>query len=140
LFARAFGALVLLATLAGGCHGAADAAHRADVARVARAVDVLRNAPNDAKLPPLIALQHTACRSDDACGLERSCLDAYDAEQRALQGTDAVRHALAGDAGAAAAERAGTLLALSQRELGEAHRLTRRCADLEGELHRRYKF
>lgn len=139
-FVRWRWAFVLGVAIAGGCHTEADTARRADVARVAHAADVLRNAPNDAKEPLVLELAHTRCRSQDACRLKRACLAAYQRELKALEGVAAVRHALAADGGRAQAERAGSLLALSERELEQAHRLSRRCADLEGKLERRYKF
>jgi hypothetical protein len=133
---RAFVVTSLTAIVFVACHGEADEARRADVARVSEAVRKLREAPNDAKRPLLLALQQTPCTGDDACTLRKSCSDAYDREVSAVEGIAAVRHATQ-STGPVPPE-ATELLARSASEMKRAVLLTKGCADLEAATKRRY--
>jgi len=117
------------------CHGEADEARRADVGRVSEAVRKLREAPNEAKRPLLLALQQTPCAADDAVTLRKSCSDAYEPLLAALDDIGAVRFAMQSGASKAVDV---TLLQRSESRLKEAEMLTKACADLEGAMKRRY--
>ena len=122
-----------------GCHGEAEQAQRAEAARIAHAVDALRDAPNAAKAPRLKALEQMPCSVPDVCELQRVCVDAYRRQVHALDGVSAVRDELAGDAGPQAAASAAALLGASRKELSAAHTGARHCADLQGSAVRKYK-
>jgi hypothetical protein len=97
----------------------------------------VRSAPNDAKPPLLKALGNAECTLDDVCELKKLCVEAYEVHLRALSGTRAARHAVESDAGSN--KKAAELLGQSARWLEEAADKTRRCADLEAEIIRKYK-
>lgn len=110
---------------------------RREAERVVYAVETLRSAPNDAKPPQLKALENAGCNEPDVCELKRACVDAYQVHLRALSGARAARHAIEQDAGKD--KLAADLLGQSARLLEQATQKTKRCADLEGEIVRKYK-
>jgi hypothetical protein len=110
---------------------------RREAERMVYALESLRNAPNDAKPPLLKALEGVACTLDDVCALKRICVEGYQVHLRALAGARAARHAVESDAGAH--KKTAELLGQSARWLEEAAHKTRQCADLEGEIVRKYK-
>src|SRR5262245_21061424 len=59
---------------------------RAEAARVLRALEVVRAAPNEAKRRPADELAHAACSSTIVCGARDSCAEAY---QHLARGTEA---------------------------------------------------
>ncbi len=104
--------------------------------RVTRAVEALRQAPNDAKPQWLSALKATECRSEDVCRLKTLCAEAYERHVRALEALRAVKAALSADA---ADDGALELLRQSETQLARAKSLAEDCATLEAELRRTYK-
>lgn len=137
-FARWAFALAGLTALA--CRGEAEEAHRAEAARVARSVQQLRAAPNPAKAPFLAALEAEPCASSDARELKATCVAAYRDLLGALGTARELASALAMDAAAPPAASAAALVEGSEARLARAREGTRRCADLEGALARRYRF
>lgn len=101
-----------------------------------RAVEALREAPNDTKPQRLLALKSTECRVEDICEVKRICADAYDRHVRALDALRAVKAALAADA---ADDNAMQLLQQSETQLADAKTRAEKCTALEGELRRTYK-
>lgn len=121
------------------CHGERRQELRAEAGRISEAVRKVREASNPEKAPLRKALEATACSADDTCSLKKSCANAYGLQERALDGLSAVKRATTG---ASAAEpvpsSAATLLSEVTAELERAKTLAKSCADLEGELRRKY--
>ncbi|MDQ2647191.1 MAG: hypothetical protein M3020_25530, partial [Myxococcota bacterium] len=77
--------LVLSALALFGCRSQEARALEAEAARIGRAVDALRDAPNEAKAPLLGALEAEACDDSETCGLKALCSRAY---SRHVEGLD----------------------------------------------------
>lgn len=118
------------------CHGEKDESRRAEAGRIAEAVRVLREAPNDGKRPLLKSLREVVCSADDLCELKRSCADAYELELTAFDGISAVRRTVRGTD--PIPPEAAPLLMKSESNLKRAADLTRACAESEGATRRRY--
>jgi hypothetical protein len=131
--ALGLGALAFVA-----CHGEADEAHRAEAGRVARAVQSLRDAPNDEKRARLVALRQQPCTVEDVCALRDTCVTAYSLEVEALDSIAAVRRATR-EPSAPVPPGAGELLARAETEMHRAEGLTKSCADLEGAARRTHR-
>jgi hypothetical protein len=130
--------LVALVSPLSACSGDRERKQKAEVARVAHAVDVLREAPNEAKRPLLKALQATACVESDACELRRVCGDAYASHLAAIEGSRAVSAQL--QAGVIGNERdIAQLMAASKRALELGKQQSHACTELESTLKRRYR-
>lgn len=122
-----------------GCRSQEARALEAEAARIGRAVDALRDAPNEAKSPLLRALDAEACENPDTCGLKALCSRAYARHVEGLDKSARVKTLLAPDAGADRTQAAAALLREAESALGEAQRLTEDCAAKQGELRRRLK-
>jgi len=136
---RAVVSICLGATISVGCRGEKDEARRAEAGRITEAVRKLREAPNRAKEPFLLALRSTSCATDDGCELKKTCTDAYLLEQQALDGISAVRRETTGGAPAEPVpSAAAALLSRVTLDLERAKTLAKNCADLEGAARRKY--
>lgn len=97
----------------------------------------VREAPAGQKRPPLNVLRGTPCTDALVCQVKATCIEGYDLEVQAEDALATIRGALA---------RPGELPSGTPEALGRAdsalrrsHELTARCADLEGELRRKYQ-
>ncbi len=131
--------LVLSALSLLGCRSQEARALEAEAARIGRAVDALRDAPNEAKAPLLGALEAEACDDSETCGLKALCSRAYSRHVEGLDKSARVKAMLAPDAGAEQAGAAVALLKEAESALAEAAQLTEDCAAKQGELRRRLK-
>lgn len=105
---------------------------RAELARVSRAVDVLREAPAGSKRRALEELEVTPCTDPGVCELRARCAAAYTLHVRATEATATVRRELEADGGAASAAR----LAAAERDLRASLPETEACSRRQSELHR----
>ena len=119
------------------CHGEGDQAARSEAGALARGVQVLRDAPNDAKRPFLSALEALPCSAADRCDLKKGCDAAYSLQVQAWDAIAAVRAATR-DSTAVVPPEAALLLSRSSADLARASALAKECADLEGAARRRY--
>ena len=137
---RASGALALGFGLLAGCRSSEARRLEAEVAGVARAIDSLRNAPNEGKSALLAALRGKPCQASEACQLKASCVAAYERHLSALAASERARTLLADkDGGTREVIEAATELNRAERELAEAHAQTEQCSSNEGELLRRVR-
>jgi hypothetical protein len=134
-----FRVLVLSALALCGCRSQEARALEAEAARLGRAIDALRDAPNEAKAPLLRALEAEACDNSDTCGLKALCSRAYSRHVEGLDKSARVKSLLAADAGTEQAQAAAALLKEAESALAEAAQLTEECAAKQGELRRRLK-
>lgn len=117
------------------CSSAEERAAQQSAAQVARAVEVLRSAPNASKGVPLAALAKLACSGADVCAARDACFSAYTVHVEAISLTAAAKQKLADDEPLEAAK----LLNASEQKLKDADARVSACTDLEGALRRRYK-
>jgi hypothetical protein len=130
--------LVACATLGGqllGCASQKDAAARKSAARVARAIEVLRGAPNPAKADVLRELAKVPCESPEACRARDACVGAYTTHVEALALTQAAKLQAIEGSGTEAAK----VLGAAERKLSEASTKVTDCTDREAALRRLYK-
>lgn len=127
--------LVGVAVLALSCSPSQEAAAQKSAAQVARAIEVLRQAPNPAKAEPLAALAKLPCSGPDVCQTRDSCREAYALHVEAISLTAAAKQKLADDEPLEAAK----LLNASDQKLKDADSRVATCTELEGALRRRYK-
>ncbi len=117
------------------CDSAREAETRESAGRVARAIEVLRNAPNEMKAGPLAELGLLACLGAEVCQVRDACHSAYQRHVDAL--------ALTASAKQQVKERdnhgAGKLLVSAESALSEASGLVLGCVEREGALRHRYK-
>lgn len=125
------GACVLLAA----CRSSQQAAEQKSAAQIARAVEVLREAPNAAKAEPLAQLSKLPCSGVDVCQTRDACSSAYTLHVDAVALTAAAKQKLGDDDPLAAAK----LLNASEQKLKDADVKVTQCTDLEGALRRRHK-
>ncbi len=125
---------VVAALVTAGCGRSSQ--DRADLDRVARAVDAVRDAPNDRKRPLLAALGATPCSAPGVCALRDQCVEAYELHLKATDAVDAVRRDLRRDAGTL--EASARLLAQGEADLRSAAKETAACAHRQGELRRAF--
>jgi hypothetical protein len=111
----------------------ADARHSA--ARVARAIEVLRGAPNPAKAQTLRELAKVRCESPEACAARDVCVAAYTTHVEALALTQAAK--LQASEGQAA--QAAKVLGAAEQKLSEASTKVTDCTDREAALRHLYK-
>src|SRR6185503_3950553 len=97
--------------------------------RLSRAIDGLRDAPNEHKSPRLSALKSEACTAADLCKLKDTCVEAYTVQLRGLESTRVAGRALERDAGSASDGQLPKLLLAAERDLASAKELSARCAD-----------
>jgi hypothetical protein len=131
--------LCLFAAAPVSCRTESTEARRAEAGRVAEATRKVREAPNRERAPLLKALEATACLTDDVCALKKRCADAYELQERALEGISAVRRATTGASAAEPVPSGATeLLSNVTADLERAKTLAKECADMEGAVRRRY--
>ncbi len=128
-------ACALAVGLLSACRTEADVAAQKSAARVARAVEVLRQAPNEAKSAPLAELRKLGCAAPDVCAAREQCAAAYALHLDGLALTGAARAKLAEDR----ATEAARLLGSAERTLKDAEQRIADCTASEGELRRKYK-
>jgi hypothetical protein len=125
---------LLAALLLTACPG--DRAEKAEAAAIDRAIDALREAPNDEKSGALGALRALPCSQPEICGAQSACVAGYELY---VSGITALalgkKLAAEGDGG----PELGAALSSSQATLERAKPLTERCADAQGELARKYR-
>jgi hypothetical protein len=131
---------VLSAGFSAACRSQAARALEAEAARVSRAIEVVRDAPNPAKAPLLEALKKEPCEHARTCELKELCVNAYSRHVDALGKSQRARTLLAAPAGGAeAALEAASVLNRAEATLDEAKRMTEACAAKQGELRRELK-
>jgi hypothetical protein len=108
---------------------------RQSAARVARAVEVLRGAPNRAKAEALRELAKVPCESAEVCAARDACVTAYTTHVEALALTQAAK--LQASQGQAAD--AAKVLGAAEQKLDEARTKVIDCTDREAALRRLYK-
>ena len=117
------------------CSSAEEQAAQRSAAQVARAIEVLRNAPNSAKAQPLATLARLGCTGADVCKTRDACTAAYTEHVDALTLTAAAKQKLTDGNNLEAAK----LLSASEQKLANADAKVTACTDAEGSLRRRYK-
>jgi hypothetical protein len=126
--------LLPAALLLTGCPG--DRAEKSEAAAIDRAIDALRDAPNDKKSSALAALRSLPCSVPEICGAQSACVAGYELYVSGITALElGKRLAAEGDGG----PELGAALSSSQATLERAKPLTERCADSQGELARKYK-
>lgn len=130
----AFCALLVAGALSAGCRSQAERDAEREIARIAHAVSELRNAPNNAKEPPLERLRGEPCSVAAACELQQVCVQGYSLYTLALRTAARVRDAMR--SGSQEFDTARELLDSSSRDLDHAKELMDRCVSLQGELAR----
>jgi hypothetical protein len=117
------------------CTSKKEADVRQSAARVARAMEVLRGAPNRAKAEALRELAKVPCESPEACTARDTCVAAYTTHVEALALTEAAK--LQASEGRAA--EAAKVLGAAEQKLSEASTKVSDCTDREGALRHLYK-
>jgi hypothetical protein len=117
------------------CSSARDAEAQQSAARVARAIEVLRLAPNPAKAGPLAELGKLGCGGTDVCAARDACLVAYRLHVDALALTGVAREQVA----SRDERNAGKLLISAEQKLNEASVRVADCVEREAALRHRYK-
>lgn len=112
-----------------------DAEVAASAGQVARAIEAVRNAPNDAKRAPLDALGKTACASPDVCAVRDACSKAYTLHVEAVELTQMAKSAMA----EGKTPRASKLAISAQQQLSLANAPVEDCVQREAELRHRFK-
>lgn len=112
-----------------------DAELKASADQVARAVEAVRNAPNDAKRAPLDALTKMACASPDVCAVRDACSKAYTLHVEAVELTQMAKLAMA----EGKTPRASQLAISAQQQLSLAKAPVDDCVQREGQLRHRFK-
>ena len=128
-------ALAAACCVAFACSSAADAEAKQSAGRVARAIEVLRNAPNAGKAPALAELDKLPCAGPEVCETRAACQVAYAQHVEALSLTAAAKLKLVDGQ----AQEAAKLLGSAQTKLSEANTKIQSCTNREGALRRRYK-
>jgi hypothetical protein len=112
-----------------------DLESRTSAARVARAIEVLRAAPNPSKAGVLADLVKLRCLGVDVCETRDVCSDAYRVHVDAVALTQAAKLQISDGK----APEAAKLLVSAEEKLSEAGRRVARCAEREASLRHRYK-
>jgi hypothetical protein len=127
-------ALLSVALLLAGCPG--DRAEKSEAAAIDRAIDELRDVPNEAKSGALSALRSLPCSAPEVCGAQSACVAGYELHVSGITALERAKQlAVDGDGGA----ELGAALSSAQATLERAKPLTERCADAQGELARKYR-
>jgi hypothetical protein len=128
-------ALSSIIVLGAACRSQREVDERHSAARVTRAIEVLREAPNAAKAQPLANLAKLPCAGSDVCKTRDACSAAYAMHVEAVTLTQAAKQQLADGHASEAAK----VLGAAERKLAQANLEVTTCTDLEGALRRRYK-
>ena len=132
--------LPALLLFASACRSPESRAREAEGARVSRAIDGLRDAPNVAKKPLLSALEHEPCRDPAVCELKALCVRGYRRHVESLEAGERARALLASPTGGDdAALAAASAVNQAEAALSEAQSLTQACAASQGALRRQLK-
>jgi len=133
-------ALCVALGLTSACRSQESRALEAETARVSRAIDAVRNAPNAGKAPLLRALESEPCAQPPACELKGLCVRAYSRHVDSLTASERAKLLLdAPDGGTEAALAAASAVNEAEAALSEAQRLTEACTAAQGELRRKLK-
>ena len=127
---------VCFAALFTGCSLGPSASDKAEAGLIARAIDVLRDAPNAQKGELLDALKAATCTAPDLCELQKQCIDGFGQHVAALNETERAKGLL--KSGGSDTE-AAQVLDYARKELTEAAPKIAKCADAEGAAKRKYK-
>jgi hypothetical protein len=114
---------------------------KVEVDRVLFAVDSLRKAENDEKAELLTVLEGLSVESDEAKNIKKMCADAYGLHVSTLAELRAIKSGLSARGASPSAHPSFAALGQlkgAEAQLERARELTRRCADVEGELRRKY--
>ncbi len=127
--------LLLVALLLTGCPG--DRSDKSEAAAIDRAIDALRDAPNDQKGGALAAAPGAAVRPGrDLRGAQSACVVGYELYVSGITELERTKKlAASGDGG----PELGAALSSAQATLERAKPLTERCTDAQGELARKYR-
>jgi hypothetical protein len=128
-------ALSSIIVLGVACRSQREVDEQQSAARVARAIELLREAPNSAKAGPLADLAKLACSGADPCKTRDACVSAYSMHVEAVTLTQAAKAKLADGAALESAK----LLNAAEQKLADADAKVGKCTELEGGLRRRYK-
>ena len=132
--------LALALALTAACRSQEARVLEAESARIGRAVNALRDAPNPAKATLLEALEAEPCREPAACALKALCVKAYTRHVESLDSSERARTLLAQpDGGTEATLAAASALNQAEAQQAEAGKLTDACAAKQGELRRAVK-
>lgn len=101
-----------------------------------RAIELLRDAPNDQKKGRLERLSQESCSDPTICQLKQSCVEAYRDYVAGLDATAAARGSLAGDASAPDLERAAVLTVAAAERLKGAQQRVLACSERHGAVSR----
>ena len=112
-----------------------DLTSQQSAARIARAIEVLRNASNEAKAAPLAALVDLGCTGPDVCETRDACVSGYTLHVEAIALTQRAKAQFRDGKTPDAAK----FLITAQEKLSEASRKVAACTDREGALRHRYK-
>jgi hypothetical protein len=126
--------LIPAALLLTGCPGDRD--DKSEAAAIDRAVDALRDAPNDQKSGALARLRALPCSQAEICGAQSACVAGYELYVSGI--TELERSKKLAASGEGGPELAAALSS-AQGTLERAKPLTERCADAQGELARKYR-
>ena len=118
-----------------GCSSGQDEAAQKSAAQVARAIELLRQAPNPAKTEPLANLAKLGCAAPDVCQTRDACTRAYTLHVDAVMLTAAAKQNLQDGKPTEAAK----LLSASEQKLTDSSSQVTTCTTLEGALRRHYK-
>jgi hypothetical protein len=124
----------LLALALGACTGRS-VEEQKSAGQIARAVEVLRDAPNPEKRAALGQLEKLACVGKSTCETRAACLRAYTQHVEALELTQSAKR----DVSEGKAAEAATLLITAQEKLSEAQPLVIACTNLQAALRREHK-
>jgi hypothetical protein len=128
--------VVAAASAAAACHGDRAQAARSEAGEIARAVQMIRDAPNDGKRVLLPQLREMTCTAPDRCTLKLVCAGAYGEQIAALDELEVLR--VAARDGGDLPPQASLLSNRATLELAQAKQLAEQCVDLEGDARRRY--
>lgn len=112
-----------------------DAQAKQSAARVARAIELVREAPNAGKGAVLPQLGAAACAAPDVCQTRDRCRAAYALHVEATSLTAAAAHSMS----RGNAQEAAALLGSAQEKLGQAGMQIDACMALERALRQKYR-
>jgi len=130
-----WGGFGLLLVLAAGCRSQEAREFEAEVAGIARQIEVVRDADNAGKGAALEGLKTAACRDERACELKTKCIRAYMQHVAALELSQQAAALVAmAEKDATAQLAAAATVADAEEKLNAAKPLTEQCASAQGEL------
>jgi hypothetical protein len=125
---------VVIGMACAGCRSAAERELEAEVARLAAAVNALRDAPHNQKTEPIARLNAEPCGQPASCEFKQICSQGYTLHQTSNEAAERVGRSLrAGRADEAGAEQVFKMI---EADLARAKEMTERCVALQGELER----